>query len=356
MTGVFALSRIERLDAIRLVAAAIVVVGHYSLDLRPDLSFLGSGNATIANHLAGLFFNGQAAVIVFFVISGFVVHLPYATGHAMTLPEYVARRFLRIVPPAAVAAVLFVYFDLVPAANGFNATVLWSLICELVYYALYPLFLIVIRRNMLSMRGILLASLVPIVILLYLNRETLLSNTNYNSFGYATWIMGLPCWLAGCWLAEIRNVLVAPSRLKLNILRFGMCGLLCTTTIVRNLPETFLYLSSNIVLLNLCTPLIVWWLKEESISPPAMRYVNLTAALDRLGKASYSLYLSHMLAFVIMDFSARRVTEFPTFIFLVTVVCTAFYFAVERPAHALARKMGRAMRNRQLGAVAPSTS
>ena len=49
-------------------------------------------------------YDGVAAVIVFFVISGLCVHYPYARSGHCPLPSFFARRFLRIGIPLAVVA------------------------------------------------------------------------------------------------------------------------------------------------------------------------------------------------------------------------------------------------------------
>jgi peptidoglycan/LPS O-acetylase OafA/YrhL len=50
--------------------------------------------------------NGDAAVFIFFVLSGYVHSLPYLRGTQPAYPEYVIRRVCRIYIPFA-AAILF---------------------------------------------------------------------------------------------------------------------------------------------------------------------------------------------------------------------------------------------------------
>jgi len=49
-------------------------------------------------------FSGLAAVMVFFVISGFCIHFPYATGKPLRLPPFYLQRFTRIGLPLLAAA------------------------------------------------------------------------------------------------------------------------------------------------------------------------------------------------------------------------------------------------------------
>src|ERR1700730_5518199 len=63
------MSRIVRLEACRGLAASVVVIYHLLRNFKPDI--LGDYSPTIWN----VFISGPAAVIFFFVLSGFV--LPY---------------------------------------------------------------------------------------------------------------------------------------------------------------------------------------------------------------------------------------------------------------------------------------
>ena len=72
--------KIRGLDAIRFVAALIVALNHGAAP--PFAEWFGR-TALWSRALAGLsavMFNGVAAVLVFFVISGFCIHYPYARG------------------------------------------------------------------------------------------------------------------------------------------------------------------------------------------------------------------------------------------------------------------------------------
>ena len=54
------------------------------------------GFGTVAHH-------ANAAVMLFFVLSGFVLALPYVQGRALAWPAFLIRRFFRLWPPVAVA-------------------------------------------------------------------------------------------------------------------------------------------------------------------------------------------------------------------------------------------------------------
>ena len=127
---------VRGLDTLRFVAAAAVALGHGAAF--PLGEWLGKG-AAWQRLLIGAYdisFDGVAAVIVFFVVSGFCIHYGPATGAPFrTLPFWV-RRGVRIAIPLLGAVGVA---DLLgPAAQGALEVVLWSVYCELIYYALYP--------------------------------------------------------------------------------------------------------------------------------------------------------------------------------------------------------------------------
>ena len=75
--------------------------------------------------------------------------------------------------------------------------ILWSLVCEEIYYFIYPALLRL--RNLLGWRML-------ITLVWFASFLTILSNPaakEYHEFGLTlTWVLGLPCWLLGVRMAE----------------------------------------------------------------------------------------------------------------------------------------------------------
>jgi len=91
--------RLRSLDSLRGLAA-LIVAGQHIL-----LSFPDRQNA-VFNAVRLLFIlGGQFAVILFFVLSGFVLTLPYVTGKALPYGPFLARRFFRLYLPFAFAVI-----------------------------------------------------------------------------------------------------------------------------------------------------------------------------------------------------------------------------------------------------------
>jgi peptidoglycan/LPS O-acetylase OafA/YrhL len=61
------MERVKGLDQLRFIMAVIVLIGHGALPIFEN---------TIMRGIAGNAFVGVAAVMVFFMLSGFVIHYP----------------------------------------------------------------------------------------------------------------------------------------------------------------------------------------------------------------------------------------------------------------------------------------
>jgi len=124
------MERIRGLDTFRFVAAAWVLLAHLSpipvSGMIDRSTFAGWALTGFINNL----FSGGAAVIVFFVISGFCIHYPYRGQREIPVRQFLARRYVRILLPMIAALLLAqpMNFGLV----RFEETILWTLLAELV--------------------------------------------------------------------------------------------------------------------------------------------------------------------------------------------------------------------------------
>src|ERR1700722_527969 len=104
--------RIEYLDSLRGLAATQVVINHSFL-IFPIL-YSAFSREPITNRVVWvlvytpfhLFWDGAEAVTFFFVLSGFVLALPYFNGRAPFYPSYLVRRFFRIYVPYIIVVTL----------------------------------------------------------------------------------------------------------------------------------------------------------------------------------------------------------------------------------------------------------
>jgi hypothetical protein len=164
---------------------------------------------------------------------------------------------------------------------------------------------------------------------------------NYPAFGiWGNWLLGLPCWLLGCLLAERARPAAEspiPSQNAIWAWRLSIWGLSWAASVARyHSPVGFPWT------LNFFAIAVFFWLERE------IRYfqVNRPGRLLEFGGLwAYSLYLCHT---VFPSLLSRF--HFPNFgpnlnWMLVTVLnmglCLLFYYVVEKPSHLVARKIGR---------------
>ncbi len=159
MEGVGAGSRYARLDALRAIAA-VMVLGHH---------VVAAGTWDMAPASAA-FFDGYRAVLVFFVLSGFLVFRPFAAGH-VDPAAHVIKRVMRIMPAYVVALVgvsilsgdrtfidhpvehLLLIQNYDPALFRVFLPVSWTLVLEMTFYLALPLFAIAYSHLAVGYRG-----------------------------------------------------------------------------------------------------------------------------------------------------------------------------------------------------------
>jgi peptidoglycan/LPS O-acetylase OafA/YrhL len=244
---------LRSLDVLRGLLSFYVLAGHARWLLWTGNaswnSTVHAGWANLLAHGSAVLRFGHEAVLVFFVLSGFFIHLRLAKGFAIgdgppfSTRPYLKRRAHRILPPYVLALIVTVVMDfggsylfpalyqgqtgdslldlnfqrkgytvastlpallLVPTALdrdfGTNGP-LWSIAYEIAYYALYPLWL-AFRRWSLALAYGGVSSICLLLLIL-----------NVNSFA-ARVMSYYPIWLGGALVAEL--VLRRPSALRLK--------------------------------------------------------------------------------------------------------------------------------------------
>ena len=317
---------LKSLDALRGLLAVYVLAGHCRW-----LLWIGYSNWSQQPHpiwqkfivlFSSILRYGHEAVIVFFVLSGFFIHLRISKqltekfSFEHNLGQFIRRRFHRLVPPYVFALILTVMFDVVGMVlyptlyqattgdalldNNFTrkgyslesvlpALLLlpsslgqdfgsngpfWSLAYEIVYYAIYPLWLVLRKQSAVVAytSGLIVA---------------IVSSELLPSYFIGKVLSHYPIWLCGAAMAELfikRNKI---HLLKSTFMWLPILVCLIVAFIGLHFPDLdniklFLnaVLGSSIVLAVLKLPNSIWQSSFHKL-------------FERLGMRSYTIYICH---------------------------------------------------------------
>lgn len=322
-------------DALRFLLAFWVAVSHF--DVFPLFAGVDTSRkfGWLLTHGWSTLFYGLPAVIVFFVISGFCIHLPFHNFERLSIGKYYARRYIRILIP--VGGALIIYWTVGEKIRFLGQhsilweSVMWSLLCEEIYYFIYPLLLY------LRQRFGWVVIITPLMVLSVALSATQPKAESFHDFGpFKTAAVLYPVWLLGCVLAEEVDRLPAfQSRRRIlgwRLFAWFGCWVVC-----------ILHFHSPIRYMQTCMwfgVLAYFWVRNE------IAYGKLTSPprwMVWAGAWSYSLYLLHgpalqTLRRLNLPFLGPLMNWVITMIF-VCVYSYVFYLLVERPSHQLARKI-----------------
>lgn len=329
-------NRYAILDALRFVLAFWVVMGHFGV----FPLFAGADTSTNFGRLlihgwSSLVF-GTPAVIGFFVISGFCIHLPFRHDEKMLVGRYYARRYTRILIPLIAAVTAFKLLgNRQPLFTGRHAilwnSILWSLFCEEIYYAVYP----AIRPLRKRFGWSLILSLIFILSALTAAMHPHASDWSEDG-PLQTALILFPVWLLGCILAEqVDHLPPLTSNRAIWTWRF----LAWAGSWICEVLHFKAHISYTMTMIPFGV-LAYFWIKRELAYSATAR---LPAMLVAAGAWSYSLYLFHEPAENILgklpipnlgySFNWCLRTAF------MLALSYLFYLAIERPSHRAARRI-----------------
>lgn len=319
-------SRVAELDAVRGLAAIVVVLGHLMITL-PAMDGASRANGLTAINLIrfspldGLL-EGSAAVIVFFVLSGYVLALSFGRGR-QTYGGFMVRRFARLwFPYAAAIAAAIVLVSLFGgevvglAGNWFNRSwqggvglgsvlehfslvghiqddynfdpVIWSLVVEMRISIFFPLLLVVLAAF--GWRLAVLGGIVVCVLGVALSKHVLI---DFKTLDYVI------CFLVGAALAQNHGEVSRFMRMSTRTHRRLMLLIaILLFTYADWMPPDLLpgplggvaRTQVTVLLANTAAATIFIVLARF---PGRARAFLLSAVPQYFGRVSYSLYLLH---------------------------------------------------------------
>jgi peptidoglycan/LPS O-acetylase OafA/YrhL len=374
--------RLGELDSLRGYAACAVVLDHFVFVFGPRT--LSSGQRQISTLFKiveisplHLLIAGHEAVMLFFLLSGFVLSLPYWRQASPPYGRFLIKRVCRLYVPYLVALLLACsanYFlsGVTPTASDwFNHvwrsppdkhsilqhvlmignynfsrynTAFWSLVYEARISLVFPLIVLLVSK--LSWRASLWIALIFSVaaqcIALQVHDQSAIVTLHYAALfiigaSGAKYHSTLSHWMAQIGMKKQRAMLIAAFVvLSTAHLLTHIPGVLHKLTFVTDWPSIA---AGTILLLS-------------ALEYPAFRQHLLLGVPRYLGRISYSLYLVHAtVLFAMVHLLLGKIPAALLFLGYISITLAAssvFHFSVEAPAMALGRKFGQSPRKRQL--------
>lgn len=319
--------RFAVLDSLRGLAALAVVFWHLALTL---LDVPAGSPYRLGAEIAGYWrlsplyplIAGREAVIIFFVLSGFVLSLPWVRGRRVPYGPFFIKRVCRIyLPYITTVALTFLAYALLSGetvpelGEWFNTPwqrdpsaaevanyallvgsfehepyniVIWSLVHEMRVSLIFPLLMLPVMH---WRWPVTLAAFLGVSAL-----GTLLSATVARGSDYAGTLHYLVFFVVGALLAKHRNEVVAwwrrgsrPLHLLLGMTAFMLYAYARVLSSFWDAPR--LALDAEDLLVGVGAVVLVVWLLASSRAQRVMDWPPLVL----LGRISYSLYLLHLL-------------------------------------------------------------
>jgi len=362
--------RMTELDSLRGLAAFVVLVGHlvavYALSTNADRAVSDAG---------------RAAVVVFFVLSGFVLSLPFHSGKRVGYGQFVIRRVFRIYPVYLASVFLALalsalvdrrtsglspwfekqwadapsrsslasHFSLIwsfPEHHDELNGPLWSLVYEMRVSLIFPFLMLLLV--VLSTKQVII--LLPIVSLvgIYLGHE---SNQLTQNDWFGT-VRVLPMFMIGILLAgSIERIRTNYEHDSLHLL-----GILWLPLLAVAWSAPLIYSShAGSVIRDWSDTVVAAMLITAIVASGRVRRLMRTRVLVWLGKISYSLYLFQLVVILALVNLLHGHVPLPTILTLAAglsiLVAWIGYRIVELPSIAIGRHLSRRWRRDSVDAV-----
>ncbi|MEQ2527525.1 acyltransferase [Bacillaceae bacterium CLA-AA-H227] len=368
------MKRYEEIDSLRGLAALTVLLSHFMA-----VFDINSNNTYAMGYLQNwykyspihILWAGHEAVLLFFILSGFVLTLPFMGNHSFSYRGYLVKRFFRIYIACIVSvfvalalkglldqndrmvdsawmntmwdedfsiSTIINHFLLIGAYSGEISPVIWSLVYEMRISIIFPIIVYFVLKY--DWKKVLLFALLLSAFCCILS--AMFSNNTFNNLlltGHYTSIFIVGSLLAKHHLFIIDKTRAIKRLQKYLLLITGVLIYTCNWLID---PDSILH---NILMVDWTATLGASIFIILSVSSPTLSKLLKSKTPSFFGKISYSLYLYHL---TILMFFIKYDTGLPialtlllTFIVSVLVATVSYQF-VEIPS----MKAGKTIANR----------
>ena len=369
--------RYAELDSLRGLAALTVIVGHF-LNVWKTQPWWERFNTSPLRFIAA----GHEAVVLFFLLSGFVLAIPFGKKSRPSYPEFMVRRVCRIYFPYVAAVILAsaadqALYSMTPTGNPWidqtwnqppsrslilqhflmighfdNAqlnTAFWSLVYEMRISIIYPLLYWASKRISapVLLIGTFMATIAAALCADKFGSEGFFYDFLYGGFFVVGIILQRHIAKLSHWFF-VRSKIERGLLVALAIACFDGPGALPSAKLFGSnlLP---LYLADWTTLVGAVLILLL------AINLPTFRRFLHRPFFLRMGVISYSAYLVHatvLFTFIRLCYGhAYFPWLFPLYILLTYLLSEIFHRLFEQPSTALGRKLGRRMHGAQLVVV-----
>lgn len=369
----------NQLDSIRGLAAISVMLGHFVF-IFPQVADVNFEHAAwyvklIKYSPAHMFIAGHEAVLLFFILSGFVLSIPFNNNQNFSYSTYIIKRICRIYLPYLVAislamlmsvtfyssdmsglssqinwesslnikAVLEHLFFIGSYQNGLYDPVIWSLIHEMRISIIFPFLMYFVLKNSWK-KTLLFAVLVSIVgyVMTTISINVLGIKTDFFHTLYFTSLFIIGALLAKYRVPIVQRIQLLSRPVKVLLILFGILAYTnswWTYSIPVMNNEVF-----HISLIN--DYLTVWGIVifiVMSFSLKTLLKLLETKLLMFFGKISYSLYLYHVICLKVLVSSLYGLLNTEVILLITLIisiaVATLSYKYIELPSIRLGKKL-----------------
>ncbi len=374
--GMNASQRISQLDATRGIAAVLVLLSHVRDTVGSATLPAYQQVALLLDKLSltplYLLWGGHQAVLIFFVLSGFVLYLMLERQN-LTFFGYIGKRIIRLYIPYIVSIGLAVMLNALLSngsldgmgqwfnnswsnpiswlsilnhvlllgqfdTNQYNGPI-WSLVHEMRISIVFPLVFLTVRRfawyknllgyGALSIVGAISSFTLPVV------------SSGLGSLSLT--LHYLLIFAVGALLAKHRSTLTLrfqtiSLRVQLTLLAVGLMFYIYGSKVTRLITDDKFLIQDYGIL-----PGAVILIAIAAFSPYSARLLN-NSIMQYLGRISYSLYLTHFIVILCLVHIAIGKVPLPVIVLTAIpmsfLVATIFYRLVEQPSIEIGRGIG----------------